>query len=92
MLNPFPKYAASRHKSTVHSLRLADTASARLWLAEGFRIADVVAMLELRRRVELSPHFARVYAVEILLAVCHGINTNIQPQIAHREESHNAIA
>jgi hypothetical protein len=92
MLNPFFKPAASRDKSRAHSLRLANTTSARLWLAEGFPIADVLTMLEVRCRIDLSPLFARSYAVEILLAVCHGIDTNIQPQIAHREESHNAVA
>jgi hypothetical protein len=92
MLNPFPKPAASRDESAAHSRRNADAASARLWLAEGFPIADVLTMLEVRRRFELAPHFARGYAAEIILAVCHGINTKVQPQIAHREESHNAIA
>jgi hypothetical protein len=57
-----------------------------------FPIADVLTMLEVPRRFELSPQCARGYAAEILLAVCHGINTNIQPQIAHGEESHNAVA
>ena len=48
--------------------RIADTASARQWLAEGIPVADVLTMLEVRRRFEFSPQIARSYAVEILLA------------------------
>ena len=49
--------------------RLVDTASARLWLADGVPLADVLIMLEVRHRFELSPSDARTYAVEILFAV-----------------------
>lgn len=49
--------------------RLVETASARLWLADGVPIADVLTMLEVRRRFELAPSDARTYAVEILFAV-----------------------
>jgi hypothetical protein len=51
--------------------RLVDTASAHLWLADGAPVADVLTMLEVRHRFELSPTAARAYAVEILWAVEH---------------------
>ena len=46
---------SKEHRFAVPSRRLADIASARLWLAEGAPIADVLTMLEVRRRFELSP-------------------------------------
>jgi hypothetical protein len=51
--------------------RLVDTTSARLWLADGAPIADVLTMLELRHRFELSPSAARSHAAEILWTVQH---------------------
>ncbi len=51
--------------------RLVDAASARLWLADGAPIADVLTMLEVRHRFELSPANARAYAVEVLWAAQH---------------------
>ena len=51
--------------------RLVDAASARLWLDDGVPAADVLTMLEVRHRFELSPAAARTYAVEILWAVQH---------------------
>jgi len=72
--------------------RVADTLSARQWLAEGTPVADVLTMLEVRRRFELSPHDCRTYAVEILSAARTEIHTNNQPETAHRKEPANAIA
>jgi hypothetical protein len=74
------------------SRRIADKIWARLWLAQGFPIADVLTMLEVRRRFEFSPHFARTYAVEILSAVRTEIQLANQPPTAHREESYHAVA
>jgi len=51
--------------------RLVDAASARLWLDDGAPAADIITMLEVRHRFELSPANARAYAVEILSAVEH---------------------
>jgi hypothetical protein len=44
-----------------YSQRTVDVASAYLWFADGTRIEDVITMLEVRRRFELSPalNFAR---------------------------------
>lgn len=46
--------------------RLVDIASARLWLAEGAPIADVLTMLEVRHWSGRSTTDCRAYAVEIL--------------------------
>ena len=92
MLKAICKVSVSREQSAAQARRIADTASARLWLAEGFPIADVLTMLEVRRRFVFSPHFARTYAVEILLAVKAEIVTANQPIIPHRKEMQNAAA
>ena len=51
--------------------RVVDMASSRLWLDDGAPIADVLTMLEVRHRFELSPAASRAYAVEILFVVQH---------------------
>jgi hypothetical protein len=79
-------------RSAALSRRLADTASVRLWLADGFPVADVLTMLEVRRRFELSPDVALAYAVEILSAARAEIVTANQPLITHRKESLHAAA
>jgi hypothetical protein len=83
---------SQEHLSAALSRRLADTASARLWLADGFPVADVLTILEVRRRFELSPDVARAYAVEILSAARTEIHPANQPVIAHRKEIQNAAA
>ena len=88
MLKAICKAPASRQQSAADARRIADTASARHWLAEGAPIADVLTMLEVRHRFELSPHDSRAYTVEILLAA----KAEIQPLITHRKEMHNAAA
>jgi hypothetical protein len=75
-----------------HLPRVADTLSARRWLAEGAPVADVLTMLEVRRRFEFSPHDCRTYAVEILSAARAESHTNNQPETAHRKEPANAVA
>jgi len=72
-----------RNESASHRRLIADTASVRQWLAEGVSIADVLTMLEVRRRFEFSAHDCRTYAVEILLAVTTEIRNPTQPQITH---------
>jgi hypothetical protein len=83
---------SQEHRSAVLSRRLADTTSARLWLADGFPIADLLTMLEVRHRFELLPDVARAYAVEIVSAARAGIITANQPLITHRKESLHAAA
>jgi hypothetical protein len=83
---------SQEHRSAFLSRRLADTASARLWMADGFPFADVLTMLEVRRRFELSPDVARAYAVEIFSAARAEIVTANQPLITHRKESLHAAA
>jgi len=48
-----------------YARRTVDVASARLWLAEGIRIDDVITMLEVRRRFEIPAAAARARAREI---------------------------
>ena len=78
--------------ATARARRTADIDSARLWLSEGVPIADVLTMLEVRRRFESFPHDSRNYAVEILLAVRAEICTTCQPRTNHRKEPRNAVA
>jgi hypothetical protein len=81
-----------RDESRSNGRLIADTASVRQWLAEGVSIADVLTMLEVRRRFEFSAHDCRIYAVEILLAVTKEIRTTTQPRATHRKEPRNAVA
>ena len=81
-----------RNESASRGCLIADTASVRQWLAEGVSIADVLTMLDVRRRFEFSAHDCRIYAVEILLAVTKEIRTTTQPRATHRKEPRNAVA
>jgi hypothetical protein len=81
-----------RNESATDGCLIADTTSVRQWLTEGVPIADVLTMLEVRRRFEFSAHDSRIYAVEILLAVTTQIRTATQPQVNHRKEPRNAVA
>ena len=81
-----------RNESASHGRLIADTASVRQWLAEDVSFADVLTMLEVRRRFDFSAHDCRIYAVEILLAVTTEIRTTTQPRITHRKEPRNAVA
>jgi len=68
-----------------------DIRSARLWLAEGIPIGDVLTMLEARHRFELSLADCRAYAVQILWsaeALCQ-LETD---RIPNPKESRNAAA
>ena len=81
-----------RNESASHGRLIADTTSVRQWLAEDVPFADVLTMLEVRRRFDFSAHDCRIYAVEILLAVTTEIRTTTQPRITHRKEPRNAVA
>ena len=81
-----------RNESATKGCLIADTMSVRQWLTEGVPIADVLTMLEVRRRFELSAHVCRTYAVEILSTVRAEIPTTSQPRITHRKEFRNAVA
>ena len=81
-----------RHDPISHGHLIADTMSVRQWLTEGVPIADVLTMLEVRRRFEFSVRDCRMYAVEILLAVRAEICTTCQPRTNHRKEPRNAVA
>jgi len=60
-----------------YAQRTVDVASARLWLIEGIAIGDVIAMLEARRRAELSAALCSTRAREIA--------TTARRMIAHRK-------
>lgn len=72
--------------------RLVDSASARLWLADGVPLADVLTMLEVRHRFELSPAACRAYAVEILFVVQHENDCHSTHLIPPAKETRYAAA
>ena len=72
--------------------RLVDTASARLWFDDGAPVADVLTMLEVLHRFELSPAASRAYAVEILWAVQHEIDGHSTHSIPPAKETRYAAA
>jgi hypothetical protein len=72
--------------------RLVDTASARLWLAEGAPVADILTMLEVRHRFDLSLADCRAYAVEILLAAQQEIDACNPRPIPTTKETRYAAA
>ena len=72
--------------------RLVDTASARLWLEDGAPVADVLTMLELRHRFELTPANARAYAVEILWTAQHPVDAVHARPISTQKETRYAVA
>jgi hypothetical protein len=72
--------------------RLVDTASARLWLAEGTPVADVLTMLELRHRFQFSSTDCRAYAVSILWAAQHPVDARNPHPIPASKETRNAAA
>ncbi len=84
--------AAQRPGDADFARHLVDTALARLWLADGALVADVLTMLELRHRFELSPADSRAYAVEILWAVQHPIDARNTHTIPTQKETHYAAA
>ena len=56
-----------------YAQRTVDMASARLWLAEGVPIGDVITMLEFRRRFEIPAAIAGARAREIAATAQHMI-------------------
>ena len=72
--------------------RRLDIASARQWLAEGAPISDVLTMLEVRHRFELSSADCQVYAAEILRAAQQTIRAPKPTLSPQRKEAHHALA
>lgn len=72
--------------------RRFDIVSARQWLAEGVPIADVLTMLEVRHRFELSSADCRTYAVEILWAAQQAMRSTKPTLSPQRKETHHALA
>jgi hypothetical protein len=92
MLRSIRKPAFSHSESASALRRIEDTVSARLWIADGFPIADVLTLLEFRHRFEFSPDAARAYAIETLLALKAETIVTHQYSSAHRKEPRNALA
>ena len=67
--------------------RIVDTASVRLWLAEGMRPGDAITMQESRRRLEMSALECRAYTIEILLHVRQAMGSEDGPLASSRHES-----
>ena len=86
------EFAAKHSSDAGFARRLVDTASARLWLDDGAPAADVLTMLEVRYRFELSSGRARAYAVEILWTVQHSIDGCIPHAIPTTKEARYAAA
>lgn len=72
--------------------RLVDIASARLWLAEGAPLADVLTVLEVRHRFEFSRADCRAYATEILWTAQQEIDAAKHDQNSTPKESDYAAA
>ena len=72
--------------------RRKDRFSARQWLREWMSWADVLTMLEFRHRFRLSPDACRTYCVEIVFALWQELPVMEHPSLAHRKESHYAVA
>ena len=72
--------------------RRLDIASARQWLAEGAPVADILTMLEVRHRFDLSSADGRAYAIGILRAAQQPTRTPKPTLNSHRKEAHHALA
>ena len=78
--------------NTLRNRRRLDIASACQWLALGAPIADVLTMLEIRHRFDLSSADGRAYAVEILRAAQQLVHTPKPTRNSPRKEAHHALA
>ncbi len=56
---------ADKSDPLYYAQRTVDVASARLWLADGISIDDIITMLEVRRRFEISAALCSARAREI---------------------------
>jgi hypothetical protein len=92
MLTSVRNAALSHSEPGTEIRRIQDTVSARLWLADGFPIADVLTLLEFHHRFEFLPDAARTYAIETLLALMAETKVTNEYPSAHRKEPRNALA
>jgi hypothetical protein len=85
-----PASGGGPRSATVVSRRSRDMATALQWLREGAPIQDVRKVVEVRRRFELSPEFARQYATNIVHAAAKRLRAErLNPS---REEIIHAVA
>ena len=92
MLTSIRKAVFSDSETATEICRIQDADSARLWIADGIPIADVLTLLEFRHRFEFSPDAARTYAIETLLALMAETIVTHQYSSAQRKEPLNALA
>ena len=92
MLTSISKAVFSGSDSATEIRPIQDADSARLWLADGIPIADVLTLLEFRHRFDFSPDAARTYAIETLLALMAETPATNQYPCAPRKEPRNALA
>jgi hypothetical protein len=82
---------SSRHASEPgaweRARRIVDAASVRCWLAEGVPPADVITILEVRRRFEFSRQDCHAYSVSILRVAQEAIPSENATSIPTRKES-----
>jgi len=65
LTNELASRRADKPDPLYYSMRTVDIASARLWLADGVPIGDVITMLEVRRRFEIPAALSSARAREI---------------------------
>lgn len=82
----------ARHYGRAIARRIVDTASARLWLAEGFPSGDVITMLAARHRFELSASECQSHAIEVLLTVRQAMLAETESRTNLRREVRHAAA
>jgi hypothetical protein len=75
-----------------YAQRTVDVASARLWLLEGVPIADVVTMLEVRRRLEIPAALCSARAWEIAQTAQRMITRRRMRDLLSKKEGEYAIA
>jgi len=83
---------ADKPNPLYYAQRTVDVASARLWLIEGAPIADIVTMLEVRRRFEIPAALCSARAWEIAQTAQRMIMRRAMRDLLRRKESQRATA
>jgi hypothetical protein len=83
---------ADKPNPLYYAQRTVDVASARLWLIEGVPIADVVTMLEIRRRFEIPAALRSARAWEIAQTAQRMIMRRTMRDLLRRKKSQRATA
>jgi hypothetical protein len=83
---------ADKPNPLYYAQRTVDVASARLWLIEGVPIADVVTMLDVRRRFEIPAALRSARAWEIAQTAQRMIMRRAMRNLLRKKESQRATA